>query len=82
MKRRELFGLFAASALGAPPARAQRSGDMRDPDQRYDEGWTSLFNGKDFGKLVAVLRTKTASPGAFSTTTCSSSPRFSSRTGC
>lgn len=34
---------------------AQRTGDMRDPDLRYDEGWTSLFDGKTFGKFVVVL---------------------------
>jgi hypothetical protein len=34
----------------------QRVGDMRDPDLHYQEGWTSLFNGKDFGKLVIVLK--------------------------
>ncbi|MEX2260915.1 MAG: DUF1080 domain-containing protein [Bryobacteraceae bacterium] len=45
--------LFLLLAL---PAFAQRSGDMRDPDLKYDEGWTSLFNGKDFGKLVVVLK--------------------------
>jgi hypothetical protein len=55
VNRRNAFRLLAAGCFGAP-AMAQRSGDMRDPDLRYDEGWTSLFNGKDFGKLVVVLR--------------------------
>lgn len=35
---------------------AQRSGDMRDPDLHYNEGWTTLFNGKDFGRMVVVLK--------------------------
>lgn len=47
---------FAAMALPAAAAWAQRVGDMRDPDLRHDEGWTPLFNGTDFGKLVIVLR--------------------------
>ena len=52
MRRRD----FAVSLLGAPLALGQRIGDMRDPDLKYEEGWTSLFNGKDFGKLVVVLK--------------------------
>lgn len=44
---------------------AQRTGDMRDPDLRYDEGWTSLFNGKDFGKLVVVLKGDDGRPKRF-----------------
>jgi hypothetical protein len=43
-------GIFLCSSLAG-----QRTGDMRDPDLRYDEGWTSLFDGKSFGKLVVVL---------------------------
>lgn len=38
---------------------------MRDPDLRYEEGWTSLFNGKDFGKLVAVVRQPDGKPKRF-----------------
>jgi hypothetical protein len=50
---------FLSSALSFSAARglmAQRTGDMRDPDQHYTEGWTELFNGKDFGKWVVVLK--------------------------
>ena len=43
-------------ALPGSVALAQRLGDIRDPDLKYDEGWTSLFNGKDFGKFVAILK--------------------------
>ncbi len=51
MRRRAFLPLLPASlALG------QRIGDMRDPDWRYDEGWHTLFNGKDFGKMVVVLK--------------------------
>ncbi len=35
---------------------------MRDPDFRHDEGWTSLFNGKDSGKLVVVLSNEGGRP--------------------
>lgn len=55
MKRRS----FLSTALSFAAARgllAQRTGDMRDPDQHYGEGWTELFNGKDFGKWVVVLK--------------------------
>src|SRR5574341_1326998 len=48
--------------LSLAAALAQRSGDMRDPDRRYDEGWTSLFNGTDFGKLVVVLQGEDGKP--------------------
>lgn len=62
MNRRRALQLMG----GAPAAAiAQRSGDMRDPDQRYDEGWTSLFNGKDFGRLVAVIRGEDGKPKRF-----------------
>jgi hypothetical protein len=46
---------FVLLCLLACCAQAQRSGDMRDPDLRFDEGWTSLFDGKNFGKWVVVL---------------------------
>jgi len=48
-------GVLILAAVWLP---GQRTGDMRDPDLRYDEGWVSLFNGKDFGKLVVVLKTE------------------------
>ncbi|MDX2151582.1 MAG: DUF1080 domain-containing protein [Bryobacteraceae bacterium] len=47
---------FLAAAVAAAAAHAQRTGDMRDPDLRYDEAWTSLFNGKDLGRMVVVLK--------------------------
>jgi hypothetical protein len=53
MNRRDAVRLLA---VPAGTTWAQRIGDMRDPDLKYDEGWTSLFNGKDFGKLVIVLK--------------------------
>jgi hypothetical protein len=49
--------IVVMAALLAPIGTAQRSGDMRDPDLRYDEGWTSLFDGKTFGKMVIILST-------------------------
>jgi hypothetical protein len=52
MMLRTALAVLVISAYGW----AQRSGDMRDPDLRYDEGWVSLFNGQDFGKLVVVLQ--------------------------
>ncbi len=48
--------VFLGAAAAAGNLLAQRTGDMRDPDQHYSEGWTSLFNGKDFGKWVVVLK--------------------------
>jgi hypothetical protein len=51
MNRRNFF----LGALAAPVF-SQRVGDMRDPDLRYDEGWVNLFNGKDFGRWVIVLK--------------------------
>lgn len=44
--------LFLTLATSLP---AQRTGDMRDPDLRFDEGWSNLFDGKTLGKLVVVL---------------------------
>jgi hypothetical protein len=55
MKRRRFLPALGALAV---PAAAQRTGDMRDPDLKYDEGWTSLFNGRDPGKWVAVVGTE------------------------
>ena len=51
-----------ATALNAA---AQYSGDMRDPDLRYDEGWTSLFDGKSFGRLVVILKGEDGRPKKF-----------------
>lgn len=39
------------------PAPGQRISDYRDPAVTYEEGWTVLFNGKDFTGWVPVLRT-------------------------
>ena len=47
-----------AIALLVPVAvQAQRTSDYRDPDWTYDEGWVSLFNGKDLTGWVPVLST-------------------------
>ncbi|MCW5977560.1 MAG: DUF1080 domain-containing protein [Bryobacteraceae bacterium] len=35
---------------------AQRINDYRDPDWTYDEGWISLFNGKDLKGWTPVLK--------------------------
>jgi hypothetical protein len=50
MLRRSFLTLPAAAV-----ALAQRTGDMRDPDLRYEEGWTNLFDGKSLGRMVVVL---------------------------
>jgi hypothetical protein len=47
--------LFAAIALTFA-ASAQRSSDYRDPDWTHEEGWTTLFNGKDLQGWVPVVR--------------------------
>ena len=45
-----------ALVLGGALLLSQRIGDYRDPATNYEEGWTSLFNGKDFTGWVTVLR--------------------------
>jgi hypothetical protein len=50
---------LAAIALVSVAALGQRIGDYRDPDQNYSEGWTSLFNGKDFSGWAVVLQGET-----------------------
>jgi hypothetical protein len=52
MNRRRFLPALGSIAV---PAFAQRTGDMRDPDLKYEEGWVSLFNGRDPGKWVAVV---------------------------
>lgn len=46
--------LFLAAL--SPALLAQRTADYRDPDRNYDEGWTSLFNGKDLTGWIPVLK--------------------------
>jgi len=45
-----------ASLLLLGLVRAQKIGDYRDPARHYEEGWTSLFNGKDFTGWTVVLQ--------------------------
>jgi hypothetical protein len=75
--KRILTLLVLAAATGA----AQRTGDMRDPDLRHDEGWTSLFNGKDFGKLVVVLKGEDGKPRKFFENTIDKQSTFQIRDG-
>jgi len=35
---------------------SQRLGDYRDPSFKYEEGWATLFNEKDFSGWVVVLQ--------------------------
>ncbi len=42
--------------LAALAATAQRVSDYRDPDLGHDEGWTTLFNGRDLKGWVAVIK--------------------------
>jgi len=51
---RRIFLSGLSTATGA--SFAQRSGDMRDPDLHYNDGWTVLFNGKDPGRWVVILK--------------------------
>jgi hypothetical protein len=46
----------ALAALAVAVVFSQRIGDYRDPDTTYSEGWTALFNGKDFTGWAVVLR--------------------------
>lgn len=49
--------VFVVILVGLVPALlAQRLSDFRDPIVNYDEGWTVLFNGKDFTGWVSVLQ--------------------------
>jgi hypothetical protein len=73
--------LITLAVLSAGIAAAQRTGDMRDPDLRYDEGWTSLFNGKDFGKLVVVLKGDDGKPKKYFEDTIGNQSTFSIRDG-
>ncbi len=51
------FWVFVVILLGAIPALlTQRLGDFRDPPVNYNEGWTVLFNGKDFTGWVPVVQ--------------------------
>jgi hypothetical protein len=54
---------------------------MRDPDLRYDEGWTSLFDGKSFGKLVVILEGEGGKTQKFYENTASRQSTFSIRDG-
>jgi hypothetical protein len=54
---------------------------MRDPDLRYDEGWTSLFDGKSFGKLVVVLATPEGKTTRYFDEKLSQQSTFSIRNG-
>lgn len=56
MRKRNALQVVAALLAVTAVVLGQRSGDMRDPDLHYEEGWISLFNGRDFGKLVIVLK--------------------------
>jgi hypothetical protein len=44
---------------------AQRSSDYRDPDTTFEEGWVTLFNGKDFKGWVPVLKSEDGSTKKF-----------------
>ncbi len=47
--------LAAALLITSLLLMAQRTGDYRDPDLHHDQGWTSLFNGKDFSGWLVVV---------------------------
>ena len=47
--------VIIVAALLLTPALAQKRGDYSDPAMTYEEGWTTLFNGKDLSGLVVVL---------------------------
>lgn len=60
---------------------AQRTGDFRDPDVRYDQGWTELFNGKDLSDLVVVLAGKEGKPVRYHGERLSQQSTFAVRDG-
>jgi hypothetical protein len=51
--RAAALSLLLLSAALLP---AQKVGDFRDPDRNYDEGWVSLFNGKDPRGWVTIMQ--------------------------
>jgi hypothetical protein len=50
------LAIIVAAAVLFIPLAAQKKGDFTDPAGTYEEGWTTLFNGKDLSGLVVVLR--------------------------
>ena len=75
-----LSGFLVACSFVSTAA-AQRSGDMRDPDLRYDEGWTSLFDGKSFGRMVIVLAGPDGKPKKYFDDSVSQQSTFAIRDG-
>jgi len=63
MKRRTV--LRALAGFSALPALAQRTGDYRDPDRTYEEGWETLFNAQNLDGWVAVLKNEDGSISKF-----------------
>jgi hypothetical protein len=51
------LAVLAITLLAPVAVHAQRTSDYRDPDWTYEEGWVSLFNGKDLTGWVPVLST-------------------------
>ncbi len=72
---------FLGAAAGAAALSAQRTGDMRDPDLRYEEGWTTLFNGKDLGRMVVVLKGEDGRVGKYFEERAGEQQTFSVRDG-
>jgi len=56
MKTWLLAVLIAVLAVLVVLVHGQRTSDYRDPDWTYEEGWITLFNGKDFTGWVPVVR--------------------------
>lgn len=54
MIKTTLAALIVMSLLFCP-AIAQKKGDYSDPAGTYDEGWSTLFNGKDLTGWIPVL---------------------------
>jgi 3-keto-disaccharide hydrolase len=52
---RTLIVIIIATTLLLPLS-AQRKGNYQDPPMRYDEGWTTLFNGRDLQGWVVVTQ--------------------------
>jgi nitrogen fixation-related uncharacterized protein len=73
--------LFISSLILAALIWAQRSGDFRDPDRRFDEGWTELFNRRDLKDWVVVLKGKDDRPQRFHSERLSEQSTFSVRDG-
>ena len=79
----EWIGFFVLS-LGAASlllGQGHRLADYRDPAMTYEEGWTSLFNGKDLTGWIPVLLMEDGTSKKYLETEIGEQSTFSVREG-